>query len=369
MSDIDAFKAIAAMNAYVLNNIEQQRRDTFKLHTRDEVSEDDSNRHRHDQMADVRAKNTQLGARIVQLVRENNEIHGMYAIKCEESKKAGIMIAELHNERAIEREVNKELAENLSKHKGLVFQIAEAHEIQGSDGNWNANDYMLGMFNSMEFCLAILEDRDVNYRQLKAAEPDPILAAIRDAHVASPKVQDGSTEAAEDAFVRGYNRGCGDTKLECEQEKASIYSKLYAKHRENIADKEEEITKLTKELEFQLQVCAKDKNVLRKEVQDIADQVVKCGRTMQALREENEQLRSFSADCVLLNVLRHKRVFIRYNFTEGDGEPEHGRVMNFNPEMIARAGDGRLLIVGNSELSDEPHQFTADQIDAWEETT
>ena len=36
--------------------------------------------------------------------------------------------------------------------------------IQGSEGNWNYDAYMHGMYNGMELMLAILEDRDPKYR-------------------------------------------------------------------------------------------------------------------------------------------------------------------------------------------------------------
>lgn len=46
-------------------------------------------------------------------------------------------------------------------------QVKELHDvlsIQKSDGNWNANDYMLGMYNGMELMMSIIESRDTQYR-------------------------------------------------------------------------------------------------------------------------------------------------------------------------------------------------------------
>ncbi len=37
-------------------------------------------------------------------------------------------------------------------------------ELQGSDGNWNYDPYMHGMYNGMEFMLAMFEDREPQYR-------------------------------------------------------------------------------------------------------------------------------------------------------------------------------------------------------------
>ena len=43
--------------------------------------------------------------------------------------------------------------------------IKTLHEIQGSDGNWNHDPYMMGMYNGMELLLAILEARDPVYKE------------------------------------------------------------------------------------------------------------------------------------------------------------------------------------------------------------
>ena len=36
--------------------------------------------------------------------------------------------------------------------------------VQGSDGNWNYDSYMLGMYNGMELMLSILEEREPIFR-------------------------------------------------------------------------------------------------------------------------------------------------------------------------------------------------------------
>ena len=43
---------------------------------------------------------------------------------------------------------------------------------QGTEGNWNANDYMLGMFNGMELIISILEGREPEYRDLRSKESE-----------------------------------------------------------------------------------------------------------------------------------------------------------------------------------------------------
>ena len=39
--------------------------------------------------------------------------------------------------------------------------------IQGENGNWNYDDYMLGMYNGMELMMSILEDRELAIRYCK----------------------------------------------------------------------------------------------------------------------------------------------------------------------------------------------------------
>jgi hypothetical protein len=38
--------------------------------------------------------------------------------------------------------------------------MRELLKIQGSDGNWNLDEYMLGMYNGIELIVAIAEDRE-----------------------------------------------------------------------------------------------------------------------------------------------------------------------------------------------------------------
>ena len=42
--------------------------------------------------------------------------------------------------------------------------MREMLRIQGNDGNWNYDSYMHGMYNGMEYMLAMLEDREPVYR-------------------------------------------------------------------------------------------------------------------------------------------------------------------------------------------------------------
>jgi hypothetical protein len=48
----------------------------------------------------------------------------------------------------------------------MIEKLREVHELQGTDGNWDASSYMLGMFNGLELALSILEDRTPQFRKL-----------------------------------------------------------------------------------------------------------------------------------------------------------------------------------------------------------
>jgi hypothetical protein len=47
-------------------------------------------------------------------------------------------------------------------------RLADANEmlaVQGCEGNWNVDDYMHGMYNGMEYVLALIEDREPAFRK------------------------------------------------------------------------------------------------------------------------------------------------------------------------------------------------------------
>ena len=47
-------------------------------------------------------------------------------------------------------------------------QLREVHAVQGRDGCWDIDDYMLGLYNGLELALSLMEQRDVHYKQRKA---------------------------------------------------------------------------------------------------------------------------------------------------------------------------------------------------------
>lgn len=61
------------------------------------------------------------------------------------------------------------LSDNLQNDKNELLNridsCAEMLNVQGRDGNWNYDDYMLGMYNGMEYMMSILENRQPNYRK------------------------------------------------------------------------------------------------------------------------------------------------------------------------------------------------------------
>ena len=47
-------------------------------------------------------------------------------------------------------------------------QLREVHAVQGRDGCWDIDDYMLGLYNGLELALSLMEQRDVHYKKRKA---------------------------------------------------------------------------------------------------------------------------------------------------------------------------------------------------------
>lgn len=47
-----------------------------------------------------------------------------------------------------------------------IIKLNDCLKVQGEIGNWDSSEYMLGLYNGMEFCLATLEERDPSFRTL-----------------------------------------------------------------------------------------------------------------------------------------------------------------------------------------------------------
>ena len=56
--------------------------------------------------------------------------------------------------------------------KEALTQLREVHAIQGRDGCWDIDDYMLGLYNGLELALSIVENRECRYKQRSKAQPE-----------------------------------------------------------------------------------------------------------------------------------------------------------------------------------------------------
>jgi hypothetical protein len=54
----------------------------------------------------------------------------------------------------------------------VLKQLREVHAIQGSDGCWDIDDYMLGLYNGLELALSIVENRECRYKQRPKSQPE-----------------------------------------------------------------------------------------------------------------------------------------------------------------------------------------------------
>jgi hypothetical protein len=54
----------------------------------------------------------------------------------------------------------------------VLKQLLELHAIQGSDGCWDRDDYMLGLYNGLELALSIVENRECRYKQRPKSQPE-----------------------------------------------------------------------------------------------------------------------------------------------------------------------------------------------------
>ena len=66
-----------------------------------------------------------------------------------------------------------------------VDNLRDLHKVQSNDGNWDYDQYMLGMFNGLELALSIFEERQPQYRELPEGRPvaelmEPALKEARD---------------------------------------------------------------------------------------------------------------------------------------------------------------------------------------------
>ena len=65
--------------------------------------------------------------------------------------------------------------------KEALNQLREVHAIQGRDGFWDINDYMFGLYNGLELALSIVENRECRYKQRPKPQPEqePVAETMR----------------------------------------------------------------------------------------------------------------------------------------------------------------------------------------------
>lgn len=61
------------------------------------------------------------------------------------------------------------------EYRTMHKRMGDCLDVQADNGNWNANEYMLGLFNGMEHMMAIVEDRDPQFRSL----PEPVETTVQ----------------------------------------------------------------------------------------------------------------------------------------------------------------------------------------------
>ena len=73
-----------------------------------------------------------------------------------------------------------ELYERLDLIETRLEHANNVLDVQGQDGNWNANLYMLGMYNGIEAVIACIENRPPNYRSIKGSPPRQTIIDLSD---------------------------------------------------------------------------------------------------------------------------------------------------------------------------------------------
>lgn len=73
-------------------------------------------------------------------------------------------------------------------------QLREVHAIQGRDGCWDIDDYMLGLYNGLELALSIVENRECLYKQRPKAKQMKGVRVEGDTVVISTKDNDAARE-------------------------------------------------------------------------------------------------------------------------------------------------------------------------------
>ena len=83
---------------------------------------------------------------------ENGEIHFLGSCYGENARCIDLLVKE-----------NQELKKQLEEWKQHLKCSKEMLDIQGQKGNYNYDEYMLGLYNGMEYIISLFETREPNY--------------------------------------------------------------------------------------------------------------------------------------------------------------------------------------------------------------
>lgn len=80
------------------------------------------------------------------------------------------LIIELQEENSRYERENQELKKQLEEWEQYLINAKEMLNLQGHDGNYNYDNYMLGLYNGMEYVIALFEKRNPIYKDGKNIE-------------------------------------------------------------------------------------------------------------------------------------------------------------------------------------------------------
>ena len=80
------------------------------------------------------------------------------------------LIIELQEENSRYERENQKLKKQLEEWEQYLINAKEMLNLQGHDGNYNYDNYMLGLYNGMEYVIALFEKRNPIYKDGKNIE-------------------------------------------------------------------------------------------------------------------------------------------------------------------------------------------------------
>lgn len=96
------------------------------------------------------------------LLNKDDELVPIILDLIQDSYKAGLCQAEFDNTMNLIEE-NEELKKQLKEWENHLKCSKEMLDIQGQKGNYDYDEYMLGLYNGMEYIIALFETREPNY--------------------------------------------------------------------------------------------------------------------------------------------------------------------------------------------------------------